>query len=101
MCLFTALTHTLREIKPGFGGVGGQKKGQPPESSSEPFRRGFAERRRVVQEDRCAFSNAVELFEVFLFLLCVTKYLLFQSSISYSLTRSGNIFNSYLFSFLG
>lgn len=62
--LFTALTYTLRQIKPGFGG-GRQNKGQPP------FRRGFAERRRVVQEDQCAFSNAVELFEGFSFsILC-------------------------------
>lgn len=38
---------------------------------------------------------------LFLFLFCVAKFLFFQSSISSSLTGSGNIFNPYLFSFLG
>lgn len=57
VCLFTALMYEGKKKNPEVGGGGEKRRGDPSETTIEPFRRIFAERRQIVQENRCAFFN--------------------------------------------
>lgn len=85
----------------GGGGGGVRTRGGPQRPPVNPLGVDLLRDAKLYRRIVCIvkLSNAVELFEVFLFLFCVAEYLLFQSSRRSSLTGVWRYFQ-FIFIFL-